>query len=669
MPTSRTKPGARAANKQLGLNEQLGLYDIPSEVPPHEQFLPVHDKPTALDAIFKDADVKHGLTLFAAHEQRQLDLWQKGGKFYLHCLARGKKVLAKPEEVIRQLCLKRLLDMDYSLEQLALEVPVKMGSTVHSKAADLVIYREEALRLTPYIIVELKRPQRRDGLDQLETYMNATGAPFGWWLNGKEQIVRYREDPNLFESLDRLPNAGETIDDVRVPRKKRDLKPLVNLRELVELLEERVLANAGVSAFDEVFKLIFAKLYDEHTTGEDEPVRFRRGSETPEELSRRIEGLFVRATRHPGWNEIFDPAEKIQLTPQALAPCVSELEPYRFFGSDLDVLDAAFEHLVNPEQKGDKGQYFTPRHVVRMCVAMLNPKEDERCLDPACGPCGFMIHTLKHVAESPVFKRKWGHEAEAKRREYAQNFLYAIDFDHKLAKVAKVMMLIMGDGKTHVFRVNSLDPREWKTHPHRVGDFIRDGDFDVVMTNPPFAGEITQAEVLGGYDLAYKGDPTRHKRANKVERDVLFIERCLRFLRPGGRMAIVLPQGIFNNATEQFIRDYVMQHARILAVVGLHGNMFKPFTGTKTSVLFLQKWESQEQRIAAGDYRIFFATSHRPGKDNSGEYIWLDQQTGQRVRDTAGKKVGEDIQLDHDLKDITEAFKAFAKEEGLDFFA
>ena len=189
------------------------------------------------------------------------------------------------------------------------------------------------------------------------------------------------------------------------------------------------------------------------------------------------------------------------------------------------------------------------------------------------------------------------------------------------------------------------------------------------MTNPPFAGEITQAEVLGGYDLAYKGDPATHRqRARKVERDVLFIERCLRFLRPGGRMAIVLPQGIFNNTSEQFIRDYVLRYARLLAVVGLHGNMFKPFTGTKTSVMFIQKWASEEQKAAAGDYRIFFATNQRPGKDNSGEYIWVDTKTRERIRDTRGKRLGEDIALDHDLDDIAEAFKAFAKEERLDFF-
>jgi type I restriction enzyme M protein len=655
-------PAKAKANKQA-------VQELSAEYETGEQYVPVHDKAAALDTIFHDADVKYGLTMFASHELNALDLWKRGEKCYLHCLLRQKKVLAKPEEVVRQLCIKRLLDMGYAAGQMSLEVGIKMGSTVHSKAADIVLYREEIMRLTPYVIVELKRPNRKDGIDQLESYMNATGVLFGWWLNGKDTLVRYREEPNIFSSIDRIPNAGETIDDVRAPRRKKDLLPLVDLRGLVELLEERVLANAGVSAFDEIFKLIFAKLYDEHIHGDEEALLFRRGSETPQELYNRIQKLFVDATKHPGWNEIFDAAERIQLTPQALAPCVRELEKYRFFGSDLDVLDAAFEHLINPEQKGDKGQYFTPRHVVQMCVDMMNPRDNEACLDPACGPCGFMIHTLKHVTESESFKRRWGSEADFRKKEYAQNFLYAIDFDNKLAKVAKVMMLIMGDGKTHVFRVSSLDPREWQNHPHRVGDFIQDGTFDIVMTNPPFAGEITQAEVLGGYDLAYKGDPTKNKRANKVERDVLFIERCLRFLKPGGRMAIVLPQGVFNNTSDEYIRKYVMKHARILAVVGLQGNMFKPFTGTKTSVLFLQKWQDDGERISAGDYRIFFATNQKSGKDNSGEYIWLDKETNERVHDIAGKVIGEQLTLNHDLHEIVGAFKVFAKEERLDFFA
>ena len=206
--------------KTKQVQEPSADYDI------GEQYIPVHDKAGALDAIFHDADMKYGLTMFAGHEQNVLDLWKRGEKFYLHCLLRLKKVIAKPEEVVRQLCIKRLLAMGYSPAQMTLEVGIKMGSTIHSKAADIVVYREETLRLTPYVIVELKRPDRKDGIDQLESYMNATGVPFGWWLNGKDALVRYREEPNIFSSIDRVPNAGETIDDVRAPRRKRDLQPL-----------------------------------------------------------------------------------------------------------------------------------------------------------------------------------------------------------------------------------------------------------------------------------------------------------------------------------------------------------------------------------------------------------------------------------------------------------
>ena len=153
------------------------------------------------------------------------------------------------------------------------------------------------------------------------------------------------------------------------------------------------------------------------------------------------------------------------------------------------------------------------------------------------------------------------------------------------------MMLIAGDGRTNVFRVNSLDPREWKNRTDGLLDAIKYEKFDVLMTNPPFAGKINQPEILGGFDLAYKGDPTKHKRVNKLTRDVLFIEKCLRLLKPSGRLAIVLPQGNLNNTNAEYIRQFIMDKARILAVVGMHVNTFKPFTGTKTSVLFLQKWD------------------------------------------------------------------------------
>jgi type I restriction enzyme M protein len=203
---------------------------------------------------------------------------------------------------------------------------------------------------------------------------------------------------------------------------------------------------------------------------------------------------------------------------------------------------------------------------------------------------------------------------------------------------------------------------------------LRDGDgfghfsFDVVMANPPFAGDIKQGEILALYEL---GKDERGKVKPKVGRDILFIERNLNFLKPGGRMAIVLPQGRFNNASDKRIREFIAERCRILAVVGLHGNVFKPHTGTKTSVLFVQKWDDK-LCPRREDYPIFFATMEKPGKDNSGDKIFVkDPETGDYLRDGFGHMIVDHGLYNHDgiTEDgIAEAFIEFAKREGLSFF-
>lgn len=611
-----------------------------------------------LDRIFRDPEVKHGLRIFHPRELAKLKLAEEGGKAYITCAVTRKRRAAKPEEIIRQLTVYKLTDdLNYPLSRIEIEVPIKMGSAYASKKADVVVYREDT-KLTPYIIVEVKKPLRKDGLEQLHSYMNATGVHYGAWINGNDEVYQLRTEPNLFERLQRLPAVNEELDDVKTPIKKSQLKPIQDLKDEVQYLEDTVLANAGVSTFEEVFKLIFAKLWDEFNKGDDDPMDFRVTTATPRQQYDRFNGLFRNAAEE--WPDIFSPRDKIELDPRALVAVASAFQVKKFYDADLDVIDAAFEYMINPEQKGDKGQFFTPRPAVRMCVKMLNPKPDEFALDPACGPCGFMIHVLNWVCEQyiqPKFKNQW----KERRRQYASSRLYAVDFDQRLAKVAKATMLIVGDGRTNVYRVNTLDPRDWQDHPESVQNKIRDGTFDVVMTNPPFAGNITQPEVLGGYDLAYKGDHTKNKRANKMTRDVLFIERCLRFLKPGGRMAIVLPQGNLNNTNAEYIRSWVMRSARVLAVVGLHVNTFKPFTGTKTSVLFLQKWHNGQEPLP--DYPIFMAVNEKPVKDNSGDYVFKKNSDGSYATDDQGKRI-----IDHDLDEIAEAFRDFALRERLSFW-
>ena len=174
-------------------------------------------------------------------------------------------------------------------------------------------------------------------------------------------------------------------------------------------------------------------------------------------------------------------------------------------------------------------------------------------------------------------------------------------------------------------------------------------NFDVLLTNPPFAGEIKDQGLLRQYFFGKK----KGKLINKIERHILFIERTLDMLRPGGRMAIVLPQGVLNNTNMENVREYLFEKARILAVVGLHGNTFKPHTGTKTSVLFLQKWGA-EAGEPQKDYPIFMAVSKKGGKDNSGDYIHKKGSNGEYVHDTKGRKV-----LDHDLDEIADGFLKF----------
>jgi len=611
-----------------------------------------------LDRIFRDPEVKHGLMIFESRELRKLQLGEEGGKVYVKCAVTGKKRLAKPEEIIRQLTVCKLTDdLQYPLTWIDIEVPIKMGSAYASKKADVVVYKEDT-KLTPYIIIEVKKPLRKDGLEQLHSYMNATGVYYGGWINGNDAVYQLRIEPNLFEELQRIPAVNEDLDDVKTPIKKNQLKPIHDLKEEVQYLENTVLANAGVSAFEEIFKLIFTKLYDEFNKADDEPMEFRTTTAIPQEQYKRLNGLFKKASAE--WSDIFSAADKIELTPEALIAVASAFQTKKFFDADLDVIDAAFEYMINPEQKGDKGQYFTPRPVVKMCVKMLNPKPEERVIDPACGPGGFLIHSLNWVFER-YLKPRFKNNLAKRKFDYANSRLFGIDFDPRLSRVAKAMMLIAGDGRSNVYRVNSLDPREWKNRTDGLVGAIQDGRFDIVMTNPPFAGNISQPEILGGYDLAYKGDHTKNKRVNKLTRDVLFIERCLGFLKPGGRMAIVLPQGNLNNTNAEYIRTWVMDKARILAVVGLHVNTFKPFTGTKTSVFFLRKWTEDEEPNR--NYPIFLAVNEKPVKDNSGNYAFKKNASGSYATDELGKRI-----IDHDLDEITEGFSEFAQKQDFDFW-
>lgn len=632
------------------------------------------DTVTGVDEILRGT--AHDLIIFKPKTVEGLSIFLKRGKPYLICYATGKERPAKPEEIVRQLFLRMLIDdYGYPTERIAIEKPVQMGSNVHDKPADIVIWDKDD-PTAAYIIVECKKPKRSDGLEQLKSYCNAEGSPIGVWTNGGETIHLHRRDPNYYQNLPDIPRASQTLSELLDERWTLDdlaehnvlVKEQTTLKKIILDMENLVLANAGVDAFEEVFKLIYTKLFDEWNCDPErgrkkkQYLQFRVGGATPSEFKQKINDLFDKAKAK--WTGVFLTGERIDLTPEHLVTCGSYLENVKLFNSNLQVIDEAFEYLSVEVGKGKKGQYFTPRHVIDMAVKMLNPDWEEFIIDTAAGSCGFTVHGIFHV---------WGNEFVSSgpnevQKEYARERVYAIDFDPRSIKIAKALNLIAGDGKTNVYRANTLDPRGWSDEV-KVGlkdrlqrfpndpqkdrwnrEHFRYFDFDVLLTNPPFAGDIKDSRILHQFDLAKKDNGKWH---NKVGRDVLFIQRNLEFLKPGGRMAIVLPQGRMNNSTDERIRNFIADNARILAVVGLNGNTFKPHTGTKTSILFVQKWNDASDAAPSlrcpkvEDYPIFFATSQQGGKDTSGEYVYLHDDKGRRLYDLHAHPM-----VDHDLYNL-----------------
>lgn len=637
-----------------------------------------------LNKIFKDPSTQYGLKEFDEIRADQvLAIFEKEkGKFYIKCLKRDKDILllneeknlGKPEEIIRQLWIYKLTKIyNYPLDRIDLEKDIKFGHEIHSKAADIIVYRAD--KETPLIIIETKNPSEKKGLDQLKTYINSEGAPIGVWSNGIEKVVLFRPYPREFQTLRDIPRVDQTIEDILDEKLTlNDLKTSYDLVKILKILEELVLAGAGVDSFTEIFKLIYAKLFDEKEAKKrkDNEVFFRQ-SKDPKITYDVVNKLFQNAAKE--WPGIFSPHDKIELTSNHLAVCTTELEKIKLLDSNLEVIDAAFEYLLPDVAKGKRGQYFTPRHVIEMAVKMLNPKDGEYIIDPASGSGGFLIQAMKYVWNNDLKNAD-----KPEKTEYARKYIYGIDFDDKPVKIARAMMLIAGDGKSHILKLNSLNPKEWQGEEseilraraelqerlHRFDDYDKDKsnkdnfkyfDFDVLLSNPPFAGEIHETSLLREYELAKN---EKGKLRNKMERHILFIERSLDMIKPGGRMAIVLPQGVLNNTNMEYVRDFLLEKARILAVVGLDVNTFKPHTGTKTSVLFLQKLAENEE--IKNDYPIFMAVSKKSGKDNSGDYVYKKDKDGNILYDSQGRKF-----LDHDLDEIAVEFIKFAEKEGFNF--
>lgn len=387
-------------------------------------------------------------------------------------------------------------------------------------------------------------------------------------------------------------------------------------------LEEVMLANSGENEFEEIFKLLILKIWEE-VSGNDRIV-----------VSTIQDANLLLTKIDRKWSGVLS-GTSFYITDEQFSVCVGIVNSFYFTADGFEGIDGIFEFVVSKEKKGSKGQYFTPRHIVDFCVKVLNPKLGETILDPAAGSGAFLYHSYRNGLANG-------------------NDLWGFDLDNTAVRVAKLLLYVAKIDGFHVYKVNSLikPNAQRRMLEDSIGDMsisIEDilriekqkERFDVIITNPPFAGEIVEPDILASYEISYG--------KNRIERDVLFIERCIGLLKPGGRMAIILPDNIFGGKETETLRKLIYDCCRIVGVVGIPRNAFMPHTSVKTSLLFLQKRVVERQSSES----IFFGISEKPGKDGRGKILY---------------KAGQDHlwkNVDSDLDEIFVKFKDFIRSEEL----
>ncbi len=531
-------------------------------------------------------------------------------------------VKATPEEIEAVQVFSKQLVEDYSYPKDHIQtrpqfrVKVRPSDTKKEYPVDIAVFPNDKKQEDDiYIIVECKKKNRKDGKTQLQDYLRFSKAFLGVWFNGDERLFmrKVEKDGRIgFEEIPNIPQYGQRVEDIGKFRRE-DLKPTHNLKATFKAIRNHLAANTVGATRDEVLaqqliNLIFCKIYDERFTEPNDIVTFRAGvDEEAKDVKERILDLFDNVKRK--YKEVLDDSDTITLDVNSVAYVVGELQNYCLIEAERDIIADAFETFIGHALKGGQGQFFTPRNVVKMMVDILDPDDEDLIIDPACGSGGFLIEALRHVwrkLDAEGEKYHWNKSnLQEEKMEVALNKIRGIDKDYFLSKVAKAYMAIIGDGKSGIFTEDSLEvPSNWGTMTRTK---IHLGDFSILLTNPPFGskipvrGEDKLKQFEFGYKWKFDKDSDKWVKTEKLkeqeEPQVLFIERCLSFLKDGGRMAMVLPSGILGNEQEAYLRQYIQEKGNLFAIVELPFETFSPNVTINTSVLFIQKGKSDKKNI------------------------------------------------------------------------
>lgn len=554
-----------------------------------------------------------------------------------------------PEEKVQaQTFLQLIIDYNYPVNQIRQFESVTMGREV--KEADIVVF-EDSLCVKPLILVECKKQEVSEAEFQQainQAYSYAFALPgqvkYVWITSGiKNEYFEVDKSQNTRNQMPDIPQYGvqnvanykyvygaDNLPQGEGKQRFFDLSVIdqSDLTRRFKQAHEALWAGGQLNpseAFDELDKLIFCKIWDERkprkmgepydfqvitvSKNEEKDERKRRLMEN-DQLYRRIAALYEEGRNRD--REVF--RDNIRLTPEKIRTVVSYLESVNLSETDLDSKGRAFETFMGSFFRGNFGQYFTPREIVKFIVDVLPITHDSKVLDTSCGSGGFLLYALNKVRnEATEYYPNYKKDARQYAKwfpywhDFAEKNLYGIEINEQISRAAKMNMIIHDDGHTNVITSDGLVPDT--TIKERTGNKgFEYGTFDFIITNPPFGSNIRQTEqaYMKTYQLGKKeedwlavksqsGDDTRDGQQSEV----LFLEQDYKFLKDGGMLAIVLPDGILTNSSMQYVRTLLEDWFRIVAVVSMPQTAFSANgAGVKSSVLFLKKWgKAQTEKL------------------------------------------------------------------------
>lgn len=605
----------------------------------------------------------------------EIDSWIEAQEFQITLDAQGKIIdyldnevrrPNTPEERIRQKMTQILhCEFGYPTDCIGLERGINIGREV--KRADIVIYNNASACASNnqgeiFLIAEVKAPTILDSDGQLTSYMSASSAQGGFWTNGNK-IDFYRKETgtgNIVSWLG-IPKYQQAWDSIG-KYKKSDLIIPVDLKLAFRRCHNAIY-RSGIDSEDialDMVRIILSKIEDEASAREECDFHI-----TPEEFAdatarkaacTRVRRLFYAVRDR--YTDVFSPTEEITASDNQLAVVISQLQQYSFMDSPHDVIGTAYEVYVASHLKGERGQYFTNRLVINMMVKMSSPSERDIILDPACGSGGFILTAMNYIFDNIDASSRTANAKEILKRNVVHQ-LFGVDISPKLVKIAKANMLLGRDGHGGIEHANSLDSVSKLSA--RFNELCGIGKPSIILTNPPFGSgydlRIKEASILSQYknghqwDLENNGELKYSEKLNDrqgVAPELLFLEKCLEWIKEDGIIGIVMAKGQLDNREALAIRKTLCKQAQILAVINLHEDTFEPFCGSKASVIFFKKTQKTPK-----EYRIFMAISNKVGQTSRGEAIFKKDSEGNPLI-----RNGQHI-LDEDLSEIADSYHAF----------